>query len=120
MLFVCPGAQIPTGFTHATAVMFETAGGNVPGSSPTRRVFGYPEYTGPPAIAEYPPSKLCVIDNPTEQVVWHDTDKWKVGGTWENAAPDNPAHGGSSRARRNVMFLDGHVILQHQRPTGGM
>jgi prepilin-type processing-associated H-X9-DG protein len=117
LLFVCPGATIPSGFTSETATMFVTNGGNVPGTNPAKRVFGYPDLPES-GIVEYPPSKISVIRNPTAQNTFQDTDKWAVGGTWDGAAPDNPSHGGGARARRNVMYLDGHVVLEHQKPTG--
>ena len=115
LLFVCPGAEIPSGFTSETATMFITSGGNVPGTS--QRVFGYPDNpAGTPPTAEYGHSKISVIRNPSAQNTFQDTDKWSVGTTWSGAAPDNPSHGGGAKARRNVMYLDGHVILENQRP----
>ena len=113
LLFVCPGAEPPPGFNHSTAIMFTTHGGTVPGTS--KRVFGYPDHGGPPAAGGYLPSKIHVIRNPTSEKGVQDVDQWLTT-TWSGAAPLSPAHGGSAQARRNVMFMDGHVQLQHQRP----
>ncbi|OGV64453.1 MAG: hypothetical protein A3K19_21225 [Lentisphaerae bacterium RIFOXYB12_FULL_65_16] len=112
-LFVCPAATIPPGKKVRDTVMFACNGGNLPGT--TKRVFGYPETATDP---QYGPFKISVIRDPSANNTVQDLDEWLAGaGAWGGVCPKDPAHGAGARsARRNVMFMDGHVQFMSQWP----
>ena len=112
-LFVCPAATIPNGVLTRNAIMFACNGGTVPGTN--KRVFGYPATATDP---EYGPFKIGVIRSPAATNTVQDLDEWSAGaGAWGGVCVRAPSHGaGAHSARRNVMFMDGHVQLMSQWP----